>query len=418
MKLRRLIGALAAAAMSLSLVMPTSAVSKFSGSYFGTGFDSYDWGKMEASDGWSNGGMFDCTWSKNNVQFSGGKMNLSITGNSWQGYKGAEYRTTQAFGYGMYDVSMKPIKNDGVVSSFFTYTGPSDGTVWDEIDIEFLGKNTNQVQFNYYTRGQGNHEYVYNLGFDASQSFHQYGFYWDKTHITWYVDKKAVYTAYNNIPTTPGRIMMNVWNGKGVDEWLKHYNGRAPLTAQYDWISYTAPSSGSSNNNNNNNTNYNNNQQQQNNNNNYSNSSTNFNSKQKYAIKSVNSGKALDVSYGSTADGANVLQYRYCGYDNQKWYLEKQSDGYYVIKSAKSGKVLDVAWGSKDDGANVQQCSYNGGNAQRWELKKVGNSYAIINKGSGKALDVSGRSTADNANVLQWRYSGAANQLWNLEAVY
>ena len=414
---RRIISALAAAALSVGLVMPTTAASKFTGSYFGTGFDSYDWGKMEASDGWSNGGMFDCTWSKDNVKFSGGKMNLSITGNSWQGYKGAEYRTTQAFGYGMYDVSMKPIKNDGVVSSFFTYTGPSDGTVWDEIDIEFLGKNTNQVQFNYYTRGQGNHEYVYNLGFDASQSFHQYGFYWDNTHITWYVDKKAVYTAYNNIPTTPGRIMMNVWNGKGVDEWLKHYNGKAPLTAQYDWISYTAPSSGSSNNNNNNNTNYNNNNNN-NNNNNYSNSNTNFNSKQKYAIKSVNSGKALDVSGASKNDGANVLQYRYNGQNNQKWYLEKQSDGYYVIKCVNSGKVLDVAWGSKDDGANVQQCSYNGGNAQRWELKKVGNSYAIINKGSGKALDVSGRSTADNANVLQWRYSGAANQLWNLEAVY
>ena len=89
-----------------------------------------------------------------------------------------------------------------------------------------------------------------------------------------------------------------------------------------------------------------------------------------------------------------------------------------MIKCVNSGKVLDVAWGSKDDGANVQQCSYNGGSAQQWELRKVGNSYAIINRGSGKALDVSGRSTADNANVLQWRYSGAANQLWNLEAVY
>lgn len=420
MKLRRLIGALAAAAMSLSMmVMPTTAASTFTGSYFGTGFDSYDWGKMEASDGWSNGGMFDCTWSKNNVQFSGGKMNLSITGNSWQGYKGAEYRTTQAFGFGMYDVSMKPIKNDGVVSSFFTYTGPSDGTVWDEIDIEFLGKNTNQVQFNYYTKGQGNHEYVYNLGFDASQSFHQYGFYWDRSSITWYVDKKPVYTAYRDIPQTPGRIMMNVWNGKGVDEWLNHYNGRAPLTAQYDWISYTAPSSGSSNNNSsNNNTNYNKNNNNNNNNNNYSNSSANFNSNQKYAIKCVNSGKALDVSWGSKDDGANVLQYRYSGYENQKWYLQKQSNGYYVIKCANSGKVLDVAWGSKDDGANVQQCSYNGGSAQQWEFRKVGNSYAIINRGSGKALDVSGRSTADNANVLQWRYTGANNQLWNIEAVY
>ena len=423
MKLKKLIGIAAAAAIAAAaLIIPSgaSAASTFSGSYFGTGFDSYDWGKMEASDGWSNGGMFDCTWSKNNVQFSGGKMNLSITGNQWQGYKGAEYRTTQAYGFGMYDVSMKPIRNDGVVSSFFTYTGPSDGTVWDEIDIEFLGKNTNQVQFNYYTRGQGNHEYVYNLGFDASQSFHQYGFYWDRNSITWYVDKKPVYTATRDIPTTPGRIMMNVWNGKGVDEWLKHYNGRAPLTAQYDWISYTAPGSSggnqqqtSNNNNNNNNNSYNN-----NNNNNSSSNSGSFKAGQKYAIKSVNSGKALDVSWGSKDDGANVLQYTYHGYNNQKWYLERQSDGSYVIKCANSNKVLDVAWASRDDGANVQQCGYNGNACQKWELRRVGSSYAIINKNSGKALDVSGRSTADNANVLQWRYTGANNQLWNIEAVY
>ena len=423
MKLKKLIGIAAAAAIAAAaLIIPSgaSAASTFSGSYFGTGFDSYDWGKMEASDGWSNGGMFDCTWSKNNVQFSGGKMNLSITGNQWQGYKGAEYRTTQAYGFGMYDVSMKPIRNDGVVSSFFTYTGPSDGTVWDEIDIEFLGKNTNQVQFNYYTRGQGNHEYVYNLGFDASQSFHQYGFYWDRNSITWYVDKKPVYTATRDIPTTPGRIMMNVWNGKGVDEWLKHYNGRAPLTAQYDWISYTAPGSSggsqqqsSNNNNNNNNNSYNN-----NNNNNSSSNSGSFKAGQKYAIKSVNSGKALDVSWGSKDDGANVLQYTYHGYNNQKWYLERQSDGSYVIKCANSNKVLDVAWASRDDGANVQQCGYNGNACQKWELRRVGSSYAIINKNSGKALDVSGRSTADNANILQWRYTGANNQLWNIEAVY
>ena len=412
MKLRRIVSALAAAVMTLSVAMPTSAASRFSGSYFGTGFDSYDWGKMEASDGWSNGGMFNCTWSKDNVQFSGGKMNISITGNQWSGYKGGEYRTTQAFGFGMYDVSMKPIKNVGVVSSFFTYTGPSDGTVWDEIDIEFLGKNTNQVQFNYYTRGQGNHEYVYNLGFDASQSFHQYGFYWDSSSITWYVDKKPVYTAYRDIPQTPGRIMMNAWNGTGVDEWLGHYNGAAPLTAQYDWISYTAPTGSSSQNtgsSNNTSNNYNNNQQS---------SSSGFNAGQKYAIKSVNSGKALDVSWGSKDNGANVLQYTYNGYQNQKWYLERQSNGYYVIKCANSNKVLDVAWGSKDDGANVQQCEYYGNDAQQWELRKVGNSYAIINKGSGKALDVSGKSKADNANVLQWRYTGGANQLWNIEAVY
>lgn len=392
--------AIAVNSLGVCAVAAAAAAPKFTGDYFGVGFDRHESSKMEIADGWSNGGMFDCTWSRNNVSFNGGKMNLSILGNSWNGYTGAEYRTQQTFGFGMYDVSMKPIKNDGVVSSFFTYTGPSDGTVWDEIDIEFLGKDTTKVQFNYYTNGVGNHEYVYNLGFDASQSFHQYGFYWDSGSITWYVDKKPVYIATRDIPQTPGKIMLNVWNGKGVDEWLNRYNGVAPLTAQYDWMSYTKPSSVQAPAVNNNN-----------------NSGGGFKAGQLYVIKSKNSGKALDVSWGSRDNGANVLQYSYCGYANQKWYIERQSNGYYIIKSNTSGKVLDVEARSMSNGGNVLQWEYKGGDNQEWKIENVNGYYRIINRRSGKALDVSGRSTADNANVLQWDYSGANNQLWSITPV-
>lgn len=63
-------------------------------------------------------------------------------------YSGAEYRTNDFYSYGYYETSMQPIKNDGVVSSFFTYTGSSDNNPWDEIDIEILGKDTTKVQFN------------------------------------------------------------------------------------------------------------------------------------------------------------------------------------------------------------------------------------------------------------------------------
>lgn len=394
----------------LSGAMISDISAAYSGSYFGVGFDWHESDKMEMSDGWSNGGMFDCTWSKDNVSFSGGKMNLSIKGNRWSGYTAAEYRTKQTFGFGMYDVCMKPVKNDGVVTSFFTYTGPSDGTVWDEIDIEFLGKDTTKVQFNYYTNGVGNHEYVYNLGFDASQGFHQYGFYWDSSSITWYVDKKPVYTARTNIPQTPGKIMMNLWNGKGVDEWLKAYNGVAPLTAQYDWMSYSKPNGGNASNNNNNN----------NNNNNYSGnqgSQANFNSWQKYKIISRNSGKALDVYWGKKENGANILQYSYNGYENQKWYIEKKSNGYYVIKSASSGKVIEVQDWSSANGGNIRQWDYYGNPNQEWKIEAVDGYYRFINRLSGKALDVEARSKADNANVIQWGYSGGWNQQWSIVPV-
>lgn len=134
---------------------------------------------------------------------------------------------------------MKPAKNPGIVSSFFTYTGPSDGTQWDEIDIEFLGKDTTKVQFNYFTNGVGGHEKVINLGFDASQSYHTYAFNWQPGYITWYVDGVPKYTATSNIPKTPGKMMMNIWNGTGVDSWLGPYNGANPLYAYYDWVKFT-----------------------------------------------------------------------------------------------------------------------------------------------------------------------------------
>ena len=106
--------------------------------------------------------------------------------------------------------------------------------------IEILGKDTTKVQFNYFTDGKGNHEKIIDLGFDASQEFHTYGFEWTETSIKWFVDGKEVHSATENIPKTPGRLMMNVWNGKGVDAWLNPYDGTVPLTAEYQWARFTA----------------------------------------------------------------------------------------------------------------------------------------------------------------------------------
>ena len=41
---------------------------------------------------------------------------------------------------------------------------------------------------------------MYDLGFDASEGYHTYGFDWQKDSITWYVDGKAVYTATQQYP--------------------------------------------------------------------------------------------------------------------------------------------------------------------------------------------------------------------------
>lgn len=199
---------------------------------------------FETANGWCNGSMFNVTWRSSNVTFENNNMQLIIDHDAVPvngvPYSGGEFRSTDFYSYGRYEVCMKAIRNDGVVSSFFTYTGPSDNNPWDEIDIEILGKDTTQVQFNYFTNGQGNHEYMHDLGFDASEDFHTYAFEWHEDKIIWFVDGVEVHRATVNIPVTESKIMMNAWCGTGVDGWLNAFTDeKLPLTAEYQWVKFT-----------------------------------------------------------------------------------------------------------------------------------------------------------------------------------
>ena len=139
-----------------------------------------------------------------------------------------------------------------------------------------------------------------------------------------------------------------------------------------------------------------------------------------YKICAKHSGKCLDVSGSSTADGANVQQWDYTGADNQKWNLEPAGDNYYKICAEHSGKCLDVLGFATEAGANVGQhtCYDPPATNQRWKLDHVGGGYyKICANHSGKCLNVSGNSTADGANVQQWDYVGQDNAKWKFEPV-
>jgi hypothetical protein len=90
-----------------------------------------------------------------------------------------------------------------------------------------------------------------------------------------------------------------------------------------------------------------------------------------YVLRNVNSGKALDVEFASTDDGANVQQYGYAGGENQQWVVTDLDNGYYKLEAVHSGKALDVESASTSDGANVHQWEYVGGDNQQWAIEQL-----------------------------------------------
>jgi hypothetical protein len=90
-----------------------------------------------------------------------------------------------------------------------------------------------------------------------------------------------------------------------------------------------------------------------------------------YKLVGKGSGKALEVSNSSTADGGNVQIWSYVGANTQQWKIEATTDGYYRILNRNSGKALDVNGASTADGANVHQWTYNGGTNQQWLITQL-----------------------------------------------
>ena len=69
-----------AAACMVNTGITTYAASGYGGDYYGFDLNYHESSKCEKADGWSNGDMFrNCTWRSGNVNFNGGRMQLSIT---------------------------------------------------------------------------------------------------------------------------------------------------------------------------------------------------------------------------------------------------------------------------------------------------------------------------------------------------
>jgi hypothetical protein len=130
-------------------------------------------------------------------------------------------------------------------------------------------------------------------------------------------------------------------------------------------------------------------------------------------LTSVNSKKCLEVTNGSSTDGALTQQWSCNNSARQKWRIETVASGGYEVVSLSSGKCLDVSDVSTNDGASIQQWSCANGNNQRWRIEPMdNNAFRLVALHSNKCLDVSGVSTADGAAIHQWGCHDGNNQKW------
>lgn len=155
----------------------------------------------------------------------------------------AEMKTREKYGHGRYEVIMRPSGESGVVSTFFTYTGPWSGDPKDEIDIEFVGKRSRGVEYNYWRAGRKG---VYSrepLDFDISERMNLYAFEWHPDEIIWFVNGIEHYRSPRDgsrLPTHAGNIYLSAWTGTAsMHAWTGAPKFGESAQAEYACVSFT-----------------------------------------------------------------------------------------------------------------------------------------------------------------------------------
>lgn len=164
-------------------------------------------------------------------------------------YLAGELRTQEFFGYGKFEARIQFASGSGLVSSLFTYYDHWGFAEleenWNEIDIEFLGKDVDSIQFNiihWNAAGQRTtHEEHVTTGFEPAADFHEYAIEWLPTIVRFYVDGELVHSQTDQIAeqlTLDSRLMMNIWPVvPSLANWAGVLDETAlPAVAQYDWV--------------------------------------------------------------------------------------------------------------------------------------------------------------------------------------
>jgi endo-1,3-1,4-beta-glycanase ExoK len=215
-------------------------------------FDSFDatrWQLMTHS--WdTNLAQF----SMQNVRLENGIAALDLTAepsDALKPFRGVEMRSIEALTYGKVEARARLAKGSGVVSSLVLIYTPWPADDWNELDIEYLGRYADRVQFNSMvylgppteppvTQSVMPTQYpqLAPLGFDASADFHVYAMEWTPTAARFSIDGQLAHTWDVEIARLkrPMNILLTIWASSAAD-WAGPIDASsAPVAAEYDWL--------------------------------------------------------------------------------------------------------------------------------------------------------------------------------------
>lgn len=174
-------------------------------------------------------------------------------------FLGAEVRSKDTLTYGRVRARIRFPRASAVVSSLVTIYTPWPADNWNELDIESLGQDPTEVQFNtmVYTGpvmeqpvsesvSPTQDPLLEDLGFDSSLDYHEYTIEWTPERATFWVDgnQRHTWSEHIDLMTLPQNVLLTIW-ASDSEGWV------GPVTAEtvgatvvYDWVElweYTGP---------------------------------------------------------------------------------------------------------------------------------------------------------------------------------
>jgi endo-1,3-1,4-beta-glycanase ExoK len=192
--------------------------------------------RWSVSHGWSNGAWTENDWRREQVRVTPEGLAITLAPNppgEDKPYASGEIATHETYLYGYFEARLRIPRGQGLVVGFFTFTRPEGRGSWNEIDMEFIGRDSRWLEVAHHVEGRASREIVV-LPFDAAEEFHTYAFEWRPDAVRWYVDNVLVHEARGprvERMTRPQRFYVNLWNSRQLYRWVGHIdpNG-APWT--------------------------------------------------------------------------------------------------------------------------------------------------------------------------------------------